>query len=85
MVEYGLRHLTGTFAFGILTGKTAIRALITHCILFRGKDIWYSYKSARQGRYSDCHHQHMAAHYGEAQWWWYIIILMISFALLIVF
>lgn len=58
-----------------------IGALIAHCILFWGKEIKHAYKSAKQGRYDDRHHQHMAAHYSEAPWWWYVMVLLVSFAL----
>ncbi|CAG8130211.1 unnamed protein product, partial [Penicillium nalgiovense] len=84
MAAYGLPRLTGTLAFGMLMANATIGALVVHCILFWGKGIWHSYKSARKGRYDDRHHLHMAAHYKEAPWWWYIIVLVISFVLGIV-
>ncbi|KAJ5375411.1 Oligopeptide transporter OPT superfamily [Penicillium concentricum] len=81
LVEHGLPKLTGTFAFAMFMANAAIGALIVHCILFWGKDIWKAYKSAKEGRYDDVHHAHMAKHYKEAPWWWYIVVLVGSFIL----
>ncbi|KAK1142050.1 hypothetical protein N8T08_008256 [Aspergillus melleus] len=58
-----------------------IGALIVHCFLFWGKDIRRAYKSAREGRYDDRHHDHMAKHYKETPWWWYAFVLLGSFIL----
>jgi len=52
-----------------------------HVILFMGKDIIATYKSARKGVFNDRHHEHMVKHYKEAPWWWYMIVLVGSFAL----
>ncbi|KAJ5437257.1 Oligopeptide transporter OPT superfamily [Penicillium cf. griseofulvum] len=79
--EYGLPKLTGTFAFSMFMTNAAIGALIVHCVLFWGKDILQAYKSAREGRYDDPHHEHMVKHYKEAPWWWYITVLVGSFIL----
>ncbi|KAJ5882245.1 Oligopeptide transporter OPT superfamily [Penicillium soppii] len=81
LAEHGLPRLTGTFAYAMLMANAAIGALIVHCILFWGKDILRAYQSARQGRYDDRHHQHMATHYQETPWWWYVFILVGSFVL----
>ncbi|KAJ5822830.1 Oligopeptide transporter OPT superfamily [Penicillium robsamsonii] len=81
LVEHGLPKLTGTFAFAMFMANAAIGALIVHCALFWGKDIWKAYKSAREGRYDDIHHEHMAKNYKEAPWWWYITVLVGSFIL----
>ncbi|KAE8150276.1 OPT oligopeptide transporter [Aspergillus avenaceus] len=81
LAEIGTPKITGTFAFAMLMANAAIGALIMHCILFWGKDIRRAYKSARQGRYDDRHHDHMAKHYKETPWWWYMIVLVGSFVL----
>ncbi|KAJ6017650.1 OPT oligopeptide transporter [Penicillium sp. IBT 35674x] len=81
LLNYGLPKLTGTFAFAMFMANAAIGALIVHCILFWGKDIVAAFKKAREGRYDDRHHEHMAKHYKEAPWWWYIGVLVISFVL----
>ncbi|KAJ5659517.1 OPT oligopeptide transporter [Penicillium longicatenatum] len=81
LLNYGLPKLTGTFAFAMFMANAAIGALIVHCFLFWGKDIVAAFKKAREGRYDDRHHEHMAKHYKEAPWWWYIGVLVISFVL----
>ncbi|PWY67927.1 OPT oligopeptide transporter [Aspergillus heteromorphus CBS 117.55] len=81
LAEYGLPKLTGTFAFSMFMANAAIGALIMHCILFWGSDIKRAYKSAKEGRYDDRHHEHMAKHYRETPWWWYVAVLVISFVL----
>ena len=58
-----------------------IGALIVHCFLFWGKDIYKAFKSAKEGRYDDRHHEHMVKHYKEAPWWWYVAVLVVSFVL----
>ncbi|GKZ96811.1 hypothetical protein CBS147343_10742 [Aspergillus niger] len=81
LAKYGIPRLTGTFAFAMFMANAAIGALIMHCFLFWGGDIKRAYQSARQGRYDDCHHEHMAKHYKETPWWWYVAVLVISFVL----
>ncbi|KAJ5580680.1 hypothetical protein N7450_006981 [Penicillium hetheringtonii] len=81
LFEHGLPKLTGSFAFAMLMANAAIGALIVHCVLFWGKDIIRAYKSAREGRFDDRHHEHMAKHYKETPWWWYITVLVGSFVL----
>ena len=81
LAKHGLPRLTGTFAFAMFMANAAMGALIVHCILFWGNDIRRAYKSAKEGRYDDPHHAHMAKHYKETPWWWYIIVLVGSFIL----
>ncbi|KAJ9145528.1 OPT oligopeptide transporter [Pleurostoma richardsiae] len=81
LAQYGIPRLTGTFAYAMFMANAAIGALITHCFLFWGGDVVRAYKSARQGKYDDRHHAHMAKNYKEAPWWWYIAVLVISFIL----
>ncbi|UZP38789.1 hypothetical protein NXS19_006605 [Fusarium pseudograminearum] len=81
LLEFGLPRLTGTFAYAMFMANAAIGALILHCILFWGKDVVKAFKSAKEGRYDDRHHAHMAKNYKEAPWWWYISILVGSFIL----
>ncbi|KAI1841876.1 hypothetical protein JX266_011954 [Neoarthrinium moseri] len=78
---YGIPSLAGSFAYAMFMANAAIGALVAHCILFWGGDVVRSYKSARQGRYDDLHHAHMAKHYKETPWWWYVIVLVVSFVL----
>ncbi|KAJ5738118.1 OPT superfamily oligopeptide transporter [Penicillium malachiteum] len=83
LLEYGLPKLTGTFAFAMFMANAAFKigALIVHCFLFWGKDIYAAFKKAKGGRYDDRHHEHMVKHYEEAPWWWYVTLLVISFIL----
>ncbi|GLI82270.1 hypothetical protein PoHVEF18_010700 [Penicillium ochrochloron] len=81
LAKYGTPKLTGTFAYAMFMANAAIGALIAHCVLFWGKDIRSAYKSAKEGRYDDRHHEHMTKHYKEAPWWWYAVILFVSFIL----
>ncbi|CEJ91182.1 hypothetical protein VHEMI06910 [[Torrubiella] hemipterigena] len=77
----GVPRLTGSFAYAMLMANAGIGALIAHVILFWGKDVVKSFKSAREGRFDDRHHAHMAKKYKEAPWWWYGIVLVGSFVI----
>ncbi|KAL7893519.1 OPT oligopeptide transporter domain-containing protein [Trichoderma sp. SZMC 28014] len=79
--KYGIPRLTGSFAYAMFMANAAIGALIAHCALFWGGDIKRAYKSAKNGRYDDRHHAHMAKNYKETPWWWYIAVLVFSFVL----
>ncbi|KAI5268780.1 peptide transporter [Aureobasidium subglaciale] len=79
--KYGIPRLTGAFAYSMFMANAAIGALIAHTVLFWGGDIRRTYKSAREGRYDDRHHQHMVKHYKEVPWWWYMGVLVFSFVL----
>jgi hypothetical protein len=37
-----------------------IGALVTHCVLFWGKDVIRTFKDTKKGLYTDRHHAHMA-------------------------
>lgn len=52
-----------------------------HCCLFWAKDIRQAFKSAKEGRFDDRHHEHMTNNYKDAAWWWYAIVLILSFIL----
>ncbi|RDW68207.1 OPT oligopeptide transporter-2 [Coleophoma crateriformis] len=81
LAKYGIPRLTGTFAYAMFMANAAIGALVAHIILFWGGDIRRAFKSAREGKYDDPHHVHMAKHYKDAPWWWYVSVLVISFIL----
>jgi hypothetical protein len=55
--------------------------MVAHCIFFWGGDIKRAYKGAREGKFDDPHHEHMAKHYKETPWWWYGLVLVVSFVL----
>ncbi|KAK3994331.1 OPT oligopeptide transporter [Cladorrhinum sp. PSN332] len=79
--KYGIPRLTGTFAYAMFMANAAIGALVAHCFLFWGGDVKRAFKSAREGRYDDRHHEYMAKTYKETPWWWFVIVLVISFVL----
>ncbi|KXJ87309.1 oligopeptide transporter-like protein [Microdochium bolleyi] len=81
LAKYGLPRLTGTFAYALFMANAAIGALAAHCLLFWGGDVVKSFKSAREGRYDDRHHDYMSKHYKEAPWWWYVGTMVLSFVL----
>ncbi|GAB7357564.1 hypothetical protein MBLNU459_g0075t2 [Dothideomycetes sp. NU459] len=81
LAKYGIPQLTGSFAYAMFIANAAIGALIAHVCLFWGKDIKKAYKSAKNGRFDDPHHTHMAKHYKETPLWWYLAVLVISFVL----
>lgn len=55
--------------------------MVVHCIFFWGKDVIKSYKSTKNGKSDDRHHQHMADHYKEAPASWYGAVIVFSFVL----
>lgn len=77
--KYGVPELSATFAYAMFIANAAIGALITHCFLFWGKDIWKAYKDSRKGIHHDRHHDHMVKNYKETPWWWFAIVLVVSF------
>lgn len=79
--KYGIPMLTGTFAYSMFMANAAIGALVTHCFLFWGGDIKKTFKSAKEGRFDDRHHDYMAKTYKETPWWWFVAVLVISFIL----
>ncbi|KAK0610102.1 OPT oligopeptide transporter protein-domain-containing protein [Bombardia bombarda] len=81
LAEYGIPRLTGTFAYAMFMANAAIGALVAHCFLFWGGDVVKAYKGAKNGKFDDRHHAHMAKHYKEVPWWWYITVLVLSFVL----
>ena len=76
--QVGLPALTGSNAWGGLTGSLAIGSLIAHCIFFWGPYIASSFKHAREKTQPDPHWIAMQK-YKEAPWWWYMILLALAF------
>ncbi|KAF2220146.1 peptide transporter MTD1 [Elsinoe ampelina] len=74
----GLPHLTSATAWGYLTQTLAIGALITHVILFFGKDMLLAWKQARARTQPDPHYQGMLR-YREVPSWWYIAVFILCF------
>lgn len=55
--------------------------MIAHCSLFRGKDVVKAFRNAREGKFDDRYHEHMAKYYPETPTWWFMAILDVSFVL----
>ncbi|KAJ5918753.1 OPT superfamily oligopeptide transporter [Penicillium verhagenii] len=81
LLKFGVPKLSGSFVWGVFCAFAAIGALIVHCLLFWGKDMWQTSKRAMAGKFDDRHHTHMINHYKEAPWWWYALVLLASFFL----
>ncbi|KAM7190826.1 OPT oligopeptide transporter [Rhypophila sp. PSN 637] len=79
--KHGAPDLAGTFAFAMFMANAAIGALVTHCFVFWGRDLWKTFTDARKGIHADRHHRHMVEHYKETPWWWFVIVLVVSFVL----
>ena len=78
--EFGYPNVAATYAWGMLARNLAIGALITHVILFWGKDVIKSIKHSRNKTQPDRHWIAMQK-YSEASWLWYVAILVVSFIL----
>lgn len=74
----GYPNVTGTYAWGMLMRNAAIGALVTHVVLFWGKDVLRNLRDARNKTQPDRHWKAMQK-YPEAPHWWYLVLLFISF------
>ena len=76
--QIGLPNLTAATVWGYFTQNLAIGALITHVIIFYGKDMVLAWKTARSRTQPDPHYQGMLK-YKEVPMWWYITLFILSF------
>lgn len=76
--EVGLPHLTSSTVWGYFTMNLAIGALITHVLIFYGKDMVLAWKQARSRTQPDPHYQGMLK-YKEVPAWWYIALFVLCF------
>lgn len=76
--EYGLPHLTAATVWGYMTAVMAIGALISHVLLFYGKDLFRAVRKASAGMLNDVHYQKMRV-YKEVPMWWYGILFILAF------
>ncbi|TDZ31976.1 Oligopeptide transporter 4 [Colletotrichum spinosum] len=76
--QAGLPHLTSSTVWGYLTASMAIGALITHVIIFYGKDMVDAWKQARSRTQPDVHYQAMLK-YKEVPMWWYLVLFVLTF------
>ncbi|KAI9301641.1 OPT family small oligopeptide transporter [Cunninghamella echinulata] len=84
---YSPVRITSFFAICYSQGLCALGAIVTHTVLYNGKDIWNRIKSARQD--SDDIHAKLMDHYKPVPEWWYIALfvctLAASFATIVVY
>ncbi|CAH0019924.1 unnamed protein product [Clonostachys rhizophaga] len=78
LVEVGVPHLTSSTVLGFFSQNLAIGALISHVILFSGKDMIQAWKQARNKTQPDIHYQAMLK-YKEVPMWWYWVLLVLCF------
>ncbi|KAG2421023.1 hypothetical protein HFD88_000639 [Aspergillus terreus] len=76
--DVGLPYLTSSTVWGYLTQNLAIGALITHVVIFYGKDMILAWKQARSRAQPDRHYQGMLK-YKEVPLWWYLVLFALAF------
>ncbi|CAG7988873.1 unnamed protein product [Penicillium salamii] len=74
----GLPYLTSSTVWGFFSQNLAIGALITHVLIFYGKDIILTWKQARARTQPDPHYQGMLK-YKEVPGWWYFVLFGLTF------
>jgi OPT family oligopeptide transporter len=74
----GLPFLTSTTVWGYFTANLAIGALISHVMIFYGKDMVQAWKQARTRTQPDEHYQGMLK-YKEVPIWWYWALFVLAF------
>lgn len=74
----GLPQLTAATVWGYLCSSLAMGSLITHVILFYGKDMVAAWKQARSRTQPDIHYQKMLK-YKEVPMWWYLALFVLTF------
>ncbi|KAI5361397.1 putative oligopeptide transporter, OPT superfamily [Septoria linicola] len=74
----GLPNLTSSTVWGYFTVNAAIGALITHVILFYGKDMKSAWKQARSRTQPDPLYQGMLK-FAEVPTWWYLAFFVLTF------
>ncbi|KAG8412708.1 hypothetical protein J3458_013149 [Metarhizium acridum] len=74
----GLPHMTATTVWGYFTANLAIGALITHVLIFYGKNMTLAWKQARSRAQPDPHYQAMLK-YKEVPMWWYVALFVLCF------
>ncbi|CAG8264003.1 unnamed protein product [Penicillium salamii] len=74
----GLPYLTSSTVWGFFSQNLAIGALITHVLIFYGKDMILAWKQARARTQPDPHYQGMLK-YKEVPMWWYFVLFGLAF------
>ncbi|KAH8894602.1 peptide transporter MTD1 [Thozetella sp. PMI_491] len=74
----GLPYMTASAIWGYFTMNLAMGALISHIILFYGKDMVLAWKQARARTQPDPHYRAMLK-YKEVPTWWYLVLFGLCF------
>ncbi|OJJ42147.1 hypothetical protein ASPZODRAFT_77574 [Penicilliopsis zonata CBS 506.65] len=74
----GTPLMTSSTVWGYIAMNLAIGALISHVLIFYGKDMWTAWKQARARSQPDPHYQAMLR-YKEVPMWWYWALFGLAF------
>ncbi|ORX62722.1 OPT family small oligopeptide transporter [Hesseltinella vesiculosa] len=74
--DYSPVRITSFFIICYGQGLATLGAIITHTLLYDGKDIWNRLKSARQD--TDDVHARLMDNYKEVPGWWYLALFVIT-------
>ncbi|RUP49938.1 hypothetical protein BC936DRAFT_140927 [Jimgerdemannia flammicorona] len=77
--EYSPVRITAFFAIMYGQGLCALGAILSHTILYNGKEVWDRFKSARQN--DDDIHAKLMDKYPEVPNWWYLSLFVVAFVL----
>ncbi|KAH8551798.1 OPT family small oligopeptide transporter [Umbelopsis sp. PMI_123] len=76
---YSPVRITGFFAICYGQGLLALGAIITHTVLYNGKDVVARLRSAKQA--NDDIHARLMDEYDEVPDWWYVALFIVTLAL----
>ncbi|KAF9306152.1 hypothetical protein BGZ74_007354 [Mortierella antarctica] len=76
---YSPVRITAFFATMYGQGLCALGAIVSHALLYHGKDIWNRVRSAKQK--DEDIHARLMDHYPECPDWWYAAIFIVALAL----
>ena len=76
--KVGVPALSSSTAWGYFTSNLAIGAMITHVLIFYGKDMYVSWKNTRNRSLEDPHYRAMLR-YKEVPMWWYLVLFILCF------
>lgn len=74
----GVPYLTSSTVWGYFTQNLSIGALISHVLIFYGKDMVIAWKQARSRTQPDPHYRGMLR-YKEVPMWWYLVLFVLAF------
>lgn len=77
--DYSPVRITGFFAICYGQGLLALGAIVTHTVLYNGKDVLARLRSAKQA--NDDIHARLMDEYEEVPDWWYLALFVVMLAL----